>query len=1006
MVECLLSRPATGKTRYCVERIQNHLRQEKFSQVWAITPGSYQARAFRKDLAAGQPVLGVRVGTFLDFSKSIHELNLLSGQQAPASLQAAIIAGILERRRQAAPLQAFGPIEAFPGFVKVLRETFSELQTELVDAERMMLEASTAEEKGLASLYEEYQTLLLQAGLDTPAGFMKRAAEMMGEKRAKLSKRDLVVVDGFDDFTKVELAVLTGMVNSGAQILISLPGEEGSSRAAHKKGLATLEKLRKRFPVKLIGLEELPHLPPYLRRIEMELFERAAESKEDNPDIKFVPYLLECRSQEAEVREALRWIKERVVRDGIPLEECAIFASDDTLYEAQVNSIAEEFRLPIYHYHRSGLTSIPAGAALIALLQLTATDYDTKALLATLASPYFEVGLDRFDISTLEHLSRFGRIQRGRRPWKDAWEFLAQCYATDFPSWLRRDDRQKLPPQDEMERIRQNLDGFFNLFPNPEVERPSFQWAEWLDETLDKLAFYQQAGRREGEQIRSALKDSYRTIKLGERFFGERAITLSQFADELGASLSESKLEDPNQTNKDALFYGSFIEARAARYSAVCLIGMAEGLFPIREREDPFLSEDFRARLGMETRLKSDQPGIFYQAITRANLDLLITRPYLTEKGEEKRSSPYWENTRICLPKAEIRRLNGEYKPEIGQLASIEEAAFHYPGSVTAEMGGEDIKHGAMIVNARKKNAGFSHYDGFVSEPALDLTTRFGPEQIWSPTALESFGNCPFTFFTSRILNLKETEEVEEELGPNHIGTIFHTIFERLFRENPEEKEYHSLIQAARQIAIEEFATAPIRFNFRPNNLWKVRQGELLETLEKTLKALSAETEGWKPFEQEYAFGMGTVPSVGLTCAVGELRFRGIIDRVDKNLNGELWVLDYKLSGRYSMKDFLEGRVLQFMIYAQVVEKLFNSPVVFSGYWGINPAKFATPKWKGKKEDKEVQELLTILDSHLTKFLSDSRAGNFPPSPSKGECSQYCPALAWCWRANPERRFH
>jgi|GEM_PF-5529810 len=1005
MVECLLSRPATGKTRYCIDKILTHLRQEKSSQVWVITPGSYQARAFRKQLTAGRPVLGVRVGTFLDFSKSIHELNLLPAQQAPVSLQAAMIAGILERRRQTAPLHAFGPIEGFPGFVKVLRETFSELQTELVEAEWMIGEAFTEEERELASLYEEYQTLLKHAGLDTPANIIRRAAELMVEKGTKLSAKGLIVVDGFDEFTKVELAVLSGMVNSGAQILISLPGEEGSSRAAHKKAHVTFEKLRERFPVVLTSLEELPHLPPPLRTIEMELFERAEQSEEISPEIQFTPYLVECRSQEAEVREALRWIKERVVRDGIPLGECAIFASDDTLYEAQVSSIAEEFKLPIYHFHRRGLPSVPAGAAVIGLLQLASKDFNSKALFAILRSPYFDIGFGRLDISTLEQLARFGQILRGRRQWKDAWEALEQGYAAGFPKWLRWDDRQKLPLESEMGRLRQNLDAFFALFPNPEEERPSFQWAEWLDETLEKLAFYQQAGGREGVQIRNALKDSYRVIKLGERLFGEKPVSFPKFAEEMSASLSESKLEDPNQANTDAVFYGSFIEARAVRYSAVCLIGMGEGLFPIREREDPFLSEDLRARLGMEARLKGDQPGIFYQAITRADRDILITRPFLTEKGEEKRSSPYWENTRICLPKAEIHRRDGECKPEIEQLASIEEAAFLYPGSVAAEMGREDIKHGAMIVNARAKNADFGAYDGLISPSVVDQSIRFIPEQIWSPTALESFGNCPFTFFTSRILGLKEIEEVEEELGPNHIGTIFHAILERLFRENPEERDYNKLLLAARQIAVGEFASAPGRFNIRPNNLWKVRQQELLKTLEKTLKALTAETEDWKPFVQEYAFGKGEIPSVGVNCEAGEMRFRGIIDRVDKNLNGELLVLDYKLSGRYTMNDFRDGRVLQFMIYAQAVEQLFKLPVVFSGYWGINTARFATPKWKGRRQDKEVQELLAILDTQLTHFLQSSRTGNYPPSPSKSECSRYCPALAWCWRANPERRF-
>src|SRR4029079_19694169 len=71
--------------------------------------------------------------------------------------------------------------------------------------------------------------------------------------------------------------------------------------------------------------------------------------------------------------------------------------------------------------------------------------------------------------------------------------------------------------------------------------------------------------------------------------------------------------------------------------------GVSEGVLPELEREDPFLNEAIRADLGLEPRLGREQRGLFYQAITRADEYLLLTRPFLADDADRGEASPYWD---------------------------------------------------------------------------------------------------------------------------------------------------------------------------------------------------------------------------------------------------------------------------------------------------------------------------------------------------------------------------
>src|SRR6185503_6334985 len=99
----------------------------------------------------------------------------------------------------------------------------------------------------------------------------------------------------------------------------------------------------------------------------------------------------------------------------------------------------------------------------------------------------------------------------------------------------------------------------------------------------------------------------------------------------------------------------------------------AEGVFPEVERPDPFLSEDLRVALGLDSRLAREQASLFYQAVTRTDLHLLITRPYLSDDGENWEASPFWNEVLNLFDEAAMQRIRLDDPRSLTDAASSQE---------------------------------------------------------------------------------------------------------------------------------------------------------------------------------------------------------------------------------------------------------------------------------------------------------------------------------------------
>jgi inactivated superfamily I helicase len=154
-------------------------------------------------------------------------------------------------------------------------------------------------------------------------------------------------------------------------------------------------------------------------------------------------------------------------------------------------------------------------------------------------------------------------------------------------------------------------------------------------------------------------------LVLSESVAGERTVDYEQFLSDLQGALDGIGLPDVMIKGQPALLVGRITEARGLRFQAVVIMGLSEGVFPVVERSDPFLEEGMREALGLESRLQREQAGLFYQAITRADVHLLITRPYLSVDGENWEASPFWKAAQTLFDGSAIQRIKPDDREEI-----------------------------------------------------------------------------------------------------------------------------------------------------------------------------------------------------------------------------------------------------------------------------------------------------------------------------------------------------
>jgi len=1035
----LIAPPASGKTRTCIQAIQSLLAQRPDAKASVIVRDRLQANYFRSRLAAAGGAINVRIETFRDlYLEIIEQSNLPLRPQISAPMQYQMVQAAIDR----ANLTYFAPLRNMPGLTRSMQSLIAELQRALVTPSDLMGQADPARpgHTELARIYQSHLDLLETMGWMDTEGLASEALRALTARPQVLTDWDLVVVDGFDWFETAQIRVLQVLAGRVRRVLITLPGDPRWTRLVHRRFAQSYAELSRLIPTQVLTEPDRVHLPDALAALEAGLFQTPVVpfSGEAKPI-----QLLEARSPQEEAREALRWIKARIVRDHIAPGHCAVLVHDPDTYFPFLRQYATEFGLPLRFTQGRRLIDSPLISAMLNLLSLPANNYPRRALLDALRSPFFDfsdLGLEGDQVAVLDLISRHGKVIEGIDQWAEVFTALEQ--PVDNPLTAETDFQDEegahiptLPRGTAAHRLWEALQRVFALLSPPQdpANSPSDLqgWVQWLEYCLAALNFYEAGQPLENSEVRAALlalRDSLQGLLTAETALAGLASSTSQGTEPAAQqildyprflSTLESVLEgagylEEQQPIEQAILVMRVLESRGLRFDSVAVLGLAEGGFPRVERPDPILDEAIRQRLGMNLRLEQDQVSLFYQAITRADGALLLTRPYLAESGDPWEASPYWNAVKAIFP-GNVRLMRPEDIRPLSEAASLQEALFWaarqgVPTDQDIPEDFDDLKEPyARVLQAKDQLDQLLGHGQHAAAAGtlLDLVqARLGADAVWSVSRLEQYLACPNRFFIESFLGLEAHEPPDWDYDPAQLGSLLHAILEAAYHCASDPANAQTVLAVLPEVAEQAFAEAPARFGFRPSPLWEQQREELLERLADTIVGLAELEGGWRPLRFEQAFGFHGTPPLILGIGGRRVRLHGYIDRIDINEAGSLRVIDYKTgSSHLAARDLVEGRRLQLAVYALAARDALGLGNPIEGfYWRIGPkgrsalqlSKFEHEAFAGP------EGALAIAQEHINHALEGVQAAHFPQAPLDGKCSAYCVVASWCWRYQPE----
>jgi ATP-dependent helicase/nuclease subunit B len=1060
-----LAPAASGKTRWCIGKVRAALQATPLAEVWAILPDRNQAASFTRRLTDAGGALGARVVTLDDVYA---ELAVRGGTPQPvASDQAvarltrraidelvapkalpyydanhalpgfarAVVDLIAEGKRAIDELVApkalpyYHAIHALPGFARAVVDLIAEWKSATISPAQL---AAAVQERGewlveLAAIYTQYQKTLADMGWTDPPGQGWQAIVALKENQGLASNWRLLVVDGFDSFPPLALAVIKLLADRTHETLVTLTGDTEMTRPAYRRFRRTLEQLCSALTPQIETLAPHTVAVPELAHLRASLFEADATTVASTA-VQF----LEARTTAIEAREALRWLKARIVRDGVLPDECAVIARDLPSYRPFLREAAAEFGLPLRFLGSEPLSASALVSAILGALRLPLQDWPRRALLDALRTPYFDLSyckLSARDAALFDEVAYAGQIISGLASWETLLTDQAKS-TQNVPADEDDEAAMRLPVRQEAQRLLDGLRSFTNAL-KPPADGPLSEHVRWVEHQIleagglgirPQLAATGAAAYADRKALKEFAATLRALVSMEVALGGRPSVSYARFVSELQTAVDAASYQpDPPESRRQPRIYaGNMNTTRGVPYEAVVILGLSEGRFPSPLAPDPFMPdaeiEHLREQgLSLEPRLRNDQQTLFYEAVSRASRFLLMTRPYLADDGEKWEPSPYWSEAQRLFNEQEPMRV-GEMQPrDTRQASSTGELMCSLMALDALPKGYEPVvplwqaaRYSGKVLRARLARITEGIFEGSAPGLTARLMVR-ATTQPWSASRLEAYATCPYFFFASSSLALNLRETPVAGFQAHQLGSMLHAALEAVYKRVSLDTDLASLLAALDEVLPGLFVTAPHDFGFHESLLWKVEKQQLTELLRETLAGLAAVADGFQSTSFEQKFGIGT-PGLILKTGSGPIKLRGVIDRIDVNAHGDFRVIDYKTGARgLEERDLIEGKRLQLPLYALAAEKMLGSGHAVDGfYWQIRAAeqgrlRLASFHYVGDdgRTYNGPRGAMELAQEFVNAYITQIVAGNFAPLAPRNGCPNYCPAKRYCWHYAP-----
>jgi len=760
--------------------------------------------------------------------------------------------------------------------------------------------------------------------------------------REKYSKVNLVLLNGFDEFTKPEIEIINKTANLEAldlHLLFDYYKYNPSIFSHLDKCYNNL--LAKGF--KEIKDESTGIHTPFLNSVRSNLF---IHSEKNIGSFKQSLTSITASNREKEIELIAKEIKSLIINKiAEPSSICVAF----NLIDKYSPIIRDKFRLygiPLNLTDRFSLATSQPVIAIINLLEILGNDFYYKNIFRAFDSYFIEK--KKIDLSNLLKASIELRIISSYQNWKDRLNdaLLGQSF----------EDRSLNDFSKQEANYQKALEDIDSIYYRLKPFRKPMNFKEFYNQLINlifEMGYPSKIIEGRNENVEKDVK---------------ALTTLLNNLEELGLLFEIEHGSDKkfpiksfiNQLKTFALFsrynvkeipgYGVQVttlnEIRGLNFDYLFIGGLNDGDLPTRFSPEIFFSGSF---VKEEEKHQTEERYHFYQALCTWKKHLFLTRPLFDDKKELVESNMFTEFSSLfdLKKKDETDYENLIFSKEellkyIGETPFEEIDELDLPNEIDVDR--KRIKESILIDKQRSEDPfGNSPYSGNIKTGlTTELTKKLDElsERQFSATQLETYARCPYKYFAERVLNLSTIEEPSEELEALELGSLLHVILYEFYISlkeigitlkscnDAEFKEAKKLLFVIAEKRFNEIHTGSVFSFYEKEKLLGFNNNKENSLLYKFLLEERSSDDGFIPEYFELSFG--NISDDNLPASefkIDDVNLRGKIDRVDiSETHNATKIIDYKLGGtKPSASDLQRGLSLQLPLYLFAAKELISA---------------------------------------------------------------------------------
>ncbi len=826
-------------------------------------------------------------------------------------------------------------------FIKKLVETDSELKNAGLSSDDLLRIAEKGGVLGekasdLSTVFELYNSMLEKSYID-PLTDIKRACDILSENDFFSEKT--VFIDNFTGFTGSEYKMLRCVLEQAPLVEISLCCDSIYDRTGGtglfsktQRTAGKLEKIAKEsgasVKAPVFAEEENDSRPDSIIDLEENFLCGASPKGTNGGEIR----LVSCRDPYDESAFIAVMARNLAEKHGYRWRDIAIIARDLSPYDHALPAAFKRAGIPLYMDRSADLSAHPLSAFISAALASCRSNFAFAEVMRILKTGILP--LSEEEAAEFENYCFTWNI-RGRL-------FLAPF--TGNPEGFREftpEDNEKLERINSLrekiitplEKLRSRISGangkefstaFYDYLCECEV-------TEGLRRLYDELCEMGETAAAENlDSFWSFTVDALDKISAALGDFRLEGDTMGRLFESV---LAEAKIGILPHT-LDCVSAGTADRMRPSDIKAVFVIGLCDGIFPAPPSDNSLFTESERkimAEAGFELgegendKLLSERM-FAYTAFTSASERVFASYPLFDVAANAQSPSVLISRLREAvgsLPEESTESFTEDFWLCSESFAFEHLASFGKKSTSAAEAIRKYFEEKPLWNERAQKLGNIVAPEDFALEKPENAEKLFGENFRFSPTKIDTYGRCPFSYFLKSGLVLKERQKAE--LSPLSAGTLIHFVLQQVISTyggsgiaSLSDSELRSEIETVLKEYLDSVMSGEKDKTARFMYLYR-RTGSFLFKLLRRIGDEFSVSE-FEPYSFETKLGGDEVGLYRLETPDGKkIAVEGTIDRVDVlNKNGERYVrvVDYK-SGtkKFELCDVFYGINIQMLVY-------------------------------------------------------------------------------------------